>query len=109
MRIHSHSVRGLFAIGATALAGLAVVSPPRALDSRDDALDARDGRLLAPDQIPHSHGVSGRPSSAACPTNACSTNSSGYAATGRNGAYTSISTSWTRPQITGCTKSDPTG
>ncbi len=29
--------------------------------------------------------------------------------TGSNGAYTSVSTSWTQPAITGCTSSDPTG
>ena len=105
----SHSLCRLPAAGATGLAVLALASPALARATHATTRKMPEiGRLLGPDRVAGHHPVSGRPSAVSCPTNACSTNWSGYAVTGSNGSYTSVSTSWTQPKITGCTSSDPT-
>jgi hypothetical protein len=105
----SHSIRHLITVGATVLASLAVTAPALARAAHVTTRQMPEiGRLIGPNRNAGHHQLSGRPSSAACPTNACSTNWSGYAVTGSNGAYTSVSSSWSQPAITDCTSTDPT-
>jgi hypothetical protein len=100
----------VIAVGATVLASLAVASPALARSTHATTHQMPEiGRLIGLNRNAGHHQLSGRPSSASCPTNACSTNWSGYAVTGSNGAYSSVSTTWTQPTITGCSSSDPTG
>jgi Peptidase A4 family len=106
----SYSIRQLTAVGATVLATLALASPALARSAHATTHRMPEiGRLIGPNRAAGHHQVSGRPSAAPCPTNACSTNWSGYAVTSSNGAYTSVSTSWTQQAITNCTSTDPTG
>jgi len=106
----SHSIRQLIAVGATVLTGLALASPALARSAHATTRKMPEiGRLVGPNRIAGNHQVSGRPSAASSLTDSDSTNWSGYAVTGSNGAFTSVSTSWTQPSITGCTSSDPTG
>ncbi len=104
----SRSVRQLIAVGAAVLGVLAVASPALAASAHATTRQMPEiGALIGPNRTAAHQTVTGRPSAASCPTNACSTNWSGYAVTGSSGAYTSVSTSWTQPAITGCTSSDP--
>ncbi len=106
----SHSIRRSIAVGATVLTGLALASPALAHSAHATTQKMPEiGRLIGPNRTAGHHQVSGRSSAASCPTNACSTNWSGYAVTGSNGAYSSVSTSWSQPTIKGCSSSDPTG
>jgi hypothetical protein len=107
----SHSIHRLIAVGATVLASLAVASPGLARSAHATTRQMPEiGRLTGPNRDAGHHQLSGGSSaSSSCPTNACSTNWSGYAVTGSNGTYSSVSTSWIQPGISGCTSSDPTG
>ena len=108
----SHSIRRSIAVGVTVLAGLALASPALAQSAHATTHKMPEiGRLIGPNRTAGNHQVSGHPSAPSSVTNSAttSTNWSGYAVTGSSGAYTSVSTSWTQPAITGCTKSDPTG
>jgi hypothetical protein len=102
----------LIAVGATVLTGLALATPALAQSAHATTHKMPEiGRLIGPNRVAGHHRASGRSSAASSLTNSdvTSTNWSGYAVTGANGAYSSVSTSWIQPTITGCTSSDPTG